>query len=194
MQTETAADLGELIERIDAAVALGEAEAITQRIKADLAEIIRERGLALPERFLEPHPERYARRLLHRDPATGWTAVVMVWGPSQRTALHDHAGIWCVEGVVDGELEVHRYERLDLGCDNEGEPCRFRECECLRTGIGSSGALIPPHEYHILGNPNSSGRAVTLHIYGSEMDHCSIFEALGDGTYVRRERQLSYDA
>ncbi len=27
----------------------------------------------------------------------------MTWGPGQGTPLHDHAGIWCVEGVVEGK-------------------------------------------------------------------------------------------
>ena len=41
----------------------------------------------------------------------------MTWGPGQRTALHDHAGIWCVEGVMEGEMEVIRYELLEEGAD-----------------------------------------------------------------------------
>ena len=54
---------------------------------------------------------RYARRLLHRDPAGRYTAIVMTWGPGQGTAVHDHGGLWCVEGVVDGEIAVTQYRR-----------------------------------------------------------------------------------
>ena len=38
--------------------------------------------------------------------------VVMTWGPGQKTALHDHAGIWCVECVVDGNMEVAQYDLM----------------------------------------------------------------------------------
>ena len=48
----------------------------------------------------------------------------MTWGPGQRTALHDHAGIWCVEGVVEGEMAVTRYELLE---EEEDGLCRFAE-------------------------------------------------------------------
>ena len=56
----------------------------------------------LPDRFRVARAEGYARRLLHRNDRLGYTAVVMTWAPGQRTPLHDHAGIWCVEGVVEG--------------------------------------------------------------------------------------------
>ena len=51
----------------------------------------------------------YARRLLHRDPEGRYSAIVMTWGPGQGTAVHDHGGLWCVEGVVDGEIAVTQY-------------------------------------------------------------------------------------
>ena len=37
----------------------------------------------------------------------------MTWGPGQGTPLHDHAGIWCVECVVEGEMEVRQYDLVE---------------------------------------------------------------------------------
>jgi hypothetical protein len=34
---------------------------------------------------------------------------------------------------------------------------------------------------------------VTLHIYGGEMDHCSIYEPQADGTWTRCLKPLRYD-
>jgi predicted metal-dependent enzyme (double-stranded beta helix superfamily) len=177
-----------LVGCLDDAVRLGSVDAITERVKNELGRMIAERSLLLPERCLRPQPEKYARHLLHRSEELGYTAVVMVWGPGQRTGLHDHSGLWCVEGVVEGELEITRFERL-----GESEAFRFEECERIHASAGSSGSLIPPHEYHILANDSPGQTAITLHIYGGEMTTCSVFEPQVDGSFVRRERQLSYD-
>src|SRR5437667_12103633 len=113
--------LPDLIARLDAAVRLGDPAAITARIKRDLEGAIRARDVALPDRFHRTRADSYARRLLHRDDALGYTAVVMTWGPGQRTPLHDHAGIWCVEGVVEGRMDVTQYDLVEESADE----CRF---------------------------------------------------------------------
>lgn len=178
-----------LIPRLRAAVELGGTQAIAERIKDDLTELIDEGSIELPESFYRAPEEGYARRLLHRDPAGRFTAVVMTWGPGQKTALHDHAGIWCVEGVVAGRMTVEQFELVEERADGR---CRFASRGRVEAGRGSSGALIPPFEYHVLGNAKDAETAITLHVYGGEMDHCSIYEPDGDGTYVRRSKSLSY--
>jgi predicted metal-dependent enzyme (double-stranded beta helix superfamily) len=190
MATETAHGVETLIEKLRKAVLLRDPAAITGRVKDELEEITAGGGLALPAHFHQARPDCYARRLLHRDPELGWSAVVMTWGPGQHTALHDHAGIWCVEGVVEGRMDVVRYELVaeDEGC------CRFEERDKVQAGVGSAGALIPPFDFHVLGNALADRPSLTLHVYGGEMDHCSVFEPLGDGRYQRRQRALCYDA
>src|SRR5262245_5160389 len=89
--------------RIDQAVGSDDPERITRAIKTALEDAIRDEGVSLSSRFHATRRDTYARRLLHRDPAGRYSVVVMTWGPGQGTALHDHAGIWCVECVVDGE-------------------------------------------------------------------------------------------
>jgi predicted metal-dependent enzyme (double-stranded beta helix superfamily) len=173
--------------QVDAAVGAGDPARVTDNVKHILQDLLRADALHLPEQMCAARPDTYARRLLHRDPAGRYTIVVMSWGPGQQTALHDHAGIWCVECVVDGEMEVAQYDLVS----NAGDTYRFDERSRVRAGRGSAGCLIPPFEYHTLGNvlPRPS---VTLHVYGGEMDHCHIFEPAGDGTYRRQRRALSY--
>ena len=173
---------------LDAAVQLGDTTAIAQRVKQALQQALRRDGLPLPAEFFEPRPDTYARRLLHRDPEGRYTAVVMTWGPGQGTPLHDHAGIWCVECVVDGEMEVRQYDLLR----QEDGVYRFQAQPCIDAVRGSAGCLIPPYEYHTLSNRLPDGSSVTLHIYGGEMTHCHVFQPQDDGTYRRVERQLSY--
>jgi predicted metal-dependent enzyme (double-stranded beta helix superfamily) len=178
-----------LIESLDRAVALEERVAITERIKSELSESILADSLRLPERFRRPRPECYARRLLHRDPDLRYTAVVMTWGPGQGTPLHDHAGIWCVEAVVEGAMEVTQFDLLE----DRGERCRFDLQTRVHAEVGASGCLIPPFEYHVLQNAYSDRTSMTLHVYGGEISRCSTFAAVDDGWYERREQQLGYD-
>jgi len=179
-----------LIGRLREAVLLGDVAAITERIKSDLESFIPAEGLTLPERFRRMKPGSYARRLLYRDPELGFTALIMTWGPGQGTALHDHAGIWCVEGVVEGEMEVTRYEMTE---EVAAGLCRFVARGVVQATAGSAGALIPPFEHHVLANARPDRASLTLHVYGGEMDHCNVFEPAGDGLFRRCTKRLSYD-
>src|SRR4030095_3701968 len=179
-----------LIDRLRDAVLLQDVDAITERIKSDLESFIPAEGLRLPERFRQVKPDSYARRLLYRDPDLGFTALLMTWGPGQRTALHDHSGIWCVEGVVEGEMEVTRYE---LAEEMEEGLCRFVARGAVAASAGSAGALIPPFEHHVLANARPDRASLTLHVYGGEMNHCDIFEPFRAGLYRRCPKLLSYE-
>src|SRR5439155_15357766 len=123
----------DLIERLDDAVRLGDPAVITGRVKHELECAIRARAVALPERFHRTRADGYARRLLHRSDTLGYTAVVMTWAPGQRTPLHDHAGIWCVEGVVEGRMDVTQYDLVEESSDSY----RFEEKGCVHAAVGS---------------------------------------------------------
>jgi predicted metal-dependent enzyme (double-stranded beta helix superfamily) len=180
----------EIVALFDAAVRASSAEAITTQLKDDLECVLGSRQLRLPDHFRVPHPERYARRLLHRDPAGRYTAVVMTWGPGQGTAVHDHGGLWCVEGVVEGTMTVTQYDVVDrkdgtFGITPAG-PVRL-------CGVGSAGHLIPPTDVHVLANALPDRTSLTLHVYGGSLDRCRIFVPRADGAYEEQFRSLSYD-
>ncbi len=173
--------------RLDAVIH-GETNArVPEMVKAVLIDSIHSGALAVPPAYRKPVDGSYARRLLHRDPSGRYTIVVMTWGPGQRTALHDHAGIWCVECVLDGNMEVAQY---DLTSEERGQ-FRFEQRSRILAGRGSAGCLIPPFEYHTLGNANETP-SITVHVYGGEMDHCHVFEPLPDGSYRRTRKELAY--
>jgi len=178
---------GDLRSRLDAII-LNEARAsVPQLVKAVLIDSIQRGSLDVPAAMRTPRPDTYARRLFHRDPSGAYTIVVMTWGPGQKTALHDHAGIWCVECVVDGSMEVSQFDLLPGG----GGAFRFEQRNRVVAGRGTAGCLIPPFEYHTLANAASTP-SVTLHVYGGEMDHCHVFEPRQDGSYRRVRKELCY--
>jgi 3-mercaptopropionate dioxygenase len=182
------AGLSELVRRLDASVEAGSIEAITAHVKADLEDLLGRGALTLDGRFHVARPDCYARRLLHRDPQNRYTAVVMTWGPGQGTAVHDHGGLWCVEGVVEGSMSVTQY-------DVQPESHYFRVAPVgrpLAAGVGSAGRLIPPTDYHVLANALPEGTSITLHVYGGNLDGCRVFLPDADGRYQQSIRALAY--
>lgn len=181
--------LTELIARLDRSVEAGSAKAITAAVKADLEHLLEARKLTLPAEFVVPHPDHYARRLLHRDPQGRYSAIVMTWGPGQGTAVHDHGGLWCVEGVVDGEIAVTQY----LVQQETDGFFRVTPIGSLLAGTGSAGCLIPPTDHHVLANARPTKASVTLHIYGGDLDDCKVFlPATPDGRYEETTKMLSF--
>jgi 3-mercaptopropionate dioxygenase len=180
--------LSELVSRLDAAVALGDPEAITNRVKRDLCDMLSRSSLELPSQYWQIRTEGYARRLLHHNEELGYSAVVMTWAPGQCTPLHDHGGLWCVEGVVDGMMQVTQFDLTE----HTNGAFAFVERGQVRAGVGTAGALIPPWDYHVLGNALPDRPSVTLHIYGGDLTSCHVFVPRPDGRYERQDRSLSY--
>lgn len=179
----------ELVSRLDAAVRLEQVEEITSGVKDALVDLIGRRAFVLPESVCRPAEGCYARRLVHRSDDLGYTVVAMVWGENQGTALHDHDGSWCVEGVVDGEISVTQYDLLEQA----GQRWRFRRCDTISGLVGSAGTLIPPYDYHTIANSRTDGGAsVTLHVYGTELKECGVFLGGEDGWYDYQTRSLTY--
>jgi len=50
----------------------------------------------LPEFCTIPHPDFYQQYLLHADPLERFSVVSFVWGPGQKTPIHDH----CTWGLI----------------------------------------------------------------------------------------------
>jgi len=179
-----------LISALDEACTHADDEAIALRVKDQLEDLLRTGAIGLPEEAQQPRGNSYGRHLLYASAEHGYHVVAMAWGASQGTPLHDHAGVWCVEGVWKGNMEVVQHELLESA---EEDRYRFDPKEAVCAGPGNCGSLIPPFEYHTLANADSESTSVTLHIYGAELTECSIFSPLGEGWFRREQRALTYD-
>jgi len=180
-----------LVDQISAAVR-GEdcPKGITDCVRDALCRLVRDSRVSLPECVRESNPDHYCRRMLHRDDELGYTVMAMTWAPGQGTPIHDHAGLWCVEAVCLGQIEVTQYELVD----RHNERYRLEPRATMRTGVGSAGSLIPPHEYHTIANPQAEGNAVTLHVYAGDMDCCGVYEQMDAHWYRRLACPLALDA
>lgn len=177
------------IAAVDAAVTSGDQHAVTAALRNALCALIRDTDVQLPCCVQEAIVDHYARRELYRSPQHGYSVVAMTWGPGQGTPLHDHSGLWCVEGVWHGELEITQYELLE----QTGDRYRFRAAGGMLAGPGSAGSLIPPHEYHTIRNASADKIAVSLHIYQAEMAYCAKFQPQSGEWYVREAATLATD-
>ena len=179
-----------LVHAVDAAVMAGDEHAITAALRTTLCRMIRDRDVHLPRCVYEPIQDHYARREIYRSAEHGYSVVAMTWGPGQGTPVHDHCGLWCVEGVWDGELEITQYELLE----RDGDRVRFRAAGGMVAGPGSAGSLIPPHEYHAIRNTSSEDVAVSVHIYKAQMQECSMFVPSDGEWFTRAAKALETDA
>lgn len=179
-----------VVTQLDAAVCAGDCHQVTSAVRNVLCGLMRDQEVRLPACVYEPIQDHYARREIYRSPSHGYSVVAMTWGPGQGTPVHDHSGLWCVEGVWDGELEITQFEMLE----NDGERFRFRAAGGMHAGTGSAGSLIPPHEYHTIRNTSADTVAVSLHIYKAEMQCCSKFEPEAGEWFVRLDTTLATDA
>ncbi len=178
-----------LVDALDAAVGEREETAITEALRTTLCRLMRAKDVALPDCCFERASDHYARRELYRSEDLDYSGIAMTRGPGQGTPIHDHAGMWCVEGVWAGTLEITPYELVE---QRDGK-YRFEPRGTMNAGPGSAGSLIPPHEYHTILNPSDEAIAVSLHIYRGAMTSCAVFRPNGDGWYARDQRQLSLD-
>ncbi len=179
----------QLIDAVDGAVVLPDSMAVTDSLRHALCKLIRDPEVRLPDCVFERVDDHYARRELYRSEQHGYSIVAMTWGPGQGTPIHDHAGMWCVEGVWQGFLEVTPYELVE---SKDGR-FRFEPRGTMAAGAGSAGSLIPPHEYHTILNPSDDAIAVSLHIYRRPLDACAKFAPTGNGWYERNDCALALD-
>ncbi|CAN5379631.1 hypothetical protein BH11ARM1_BH11ARM1_13500 [soil metagenome] len=185
----TTAVANELIQLLDNAVAKQSTEGCCYAIKDALELVVRSGREFIAPEMLKPVPDKYARRLLHKDPEGRYSVMIMVWDKGQGTPLHDHAHMWCVECVYRGRIKVVSYDLQS----SEGDIYHFKREMEIYAGPGEAGALIPPYEYHTLAN-DQDAPTVTIHVYGGEMTWCDAFLHQEGDRYQMVRRELCYTA
>ena len=68
----------------------------------------------LPDEFALPSVESYRQYLLYCDPLERFSVVSFVWGPGQKTPVHDHT-VWGLVGVMRGAELCEEYNGAVTG-------------------------------------------------------------------------------
>ena len=115
----------------------------------------------LPDDYAAPDPKFYRQYLLHADPLGRFSIVSFVWGPGQRTPVHDHR-TWGLIGILRGaELSVP-YDRAPDGTFRAGEPERLEPGRV----VAVSPAL---GDVHAIANAWDDRVSISIHVYGANI-------------------------
>jgi len=131
----------------------------------------------LPEAFAAPHPQYYQQYLLYCDPFERFSLASFIWGPGQKTPIHNHT-VWGLIGMLRGAEISQRYEP-----DGEGRPMRVLERTRLEPGdieIVSPGT----GDIHDVENAYADRASVSIHLYGANIGAVrrTIFDPLTGAT------------
>jgi predicted metal-dependent enzyme (double-stranded beta helix superfamily) len=115
----------------------------------------------LPPAFAAADPARYQQHLLHCDPLERFSVVSFVWGPGQRTPVHNHT-IWGLIGMLRGAETSQPFERLEGGLAPIGPTHRLESgaIEAVSPRIG---------DIHQVANAFADRVSISIHVYGGNI-------------------------
>ena len=121
-----------------------------------------------PEHF-RSDPDHYARNAIYIDPDQQMSLYALVWEPGQWTPVHDH-GTWGVVGVYEGILEESNFMFSDHVETQNDDNVSLVQGGVVVLSPESVSSFVPnPDHIHKTGNPSTSQRTVSLHLYGNAM-------------------------
>ena len=116
----------------------------------------------LPARYAEPTVGGYQQYLLHVDSLERFSVVSFVWGPGQKSPIHDHT-VRGIVGILRGaELEQSDSRTLDGRFAGQGAPKRLErgEVTAVSPAIG---------DFHQVSNALKDQRSTSPHVYGAHI-------------------------
>jgi predicted metal-dependent enzyme (double-stranded beta helix superfamily) len=115
----------------------------------------------LPDEFAKDGPS-YRQYLLHCDPLERFSVVSFVWGPGQRTPVHDHL-VWGMIGMLRGS-EV----ATDYAVAAPGEPMKVLGQATLVPGMVEH---VTPNgqDIHVVHNAYADRASISIHVYGGNI-------------------------
>ena len=139
--------------------------------------------------FTGTQPPRYRRQLIAAAPDRSYTMLLIAWPPGYVTPLHDHAELWGIELVLDGALQVDEYFS-----DGDTQQPSLQPHRSLMLGSGDAAVFIDPAYVHRCRNLSAHQPALSLHVYGGDLDHYQSFVEVSDNLYRISQQQAVLDA
>lgn len=114
----------------------------------------------LPDAFAAADPRHYRQYLLYGDPLERFSLVSFVWGPGQRTPVHDHL-VWGLVGMLRGEAEAISYTSSGTG---------LQAGPAARLLAGMVTAVSPTlGDIHSVANALADRPSISIHLYGGNI-------------------------
>ena len=116
----------------------------------------------LPEQFAKPHPQYYQQYLLYADPFDRFSIVSFVWGPGQKTPIHNHT-VWGLVGILRGAEKCQLYtpdatgKMMPSGHELTLHP---GDVEAVSPTIG---------DVHVVRNAFDDQASISIHVYGGNI-------------------------
>ncbi|MCZ4311949.1 cysteine dioxygenase [Comamonadaceae bacterium G21597-S1] len=109
----------------------------------------------------QPHAVHYQQYLLHLDPQGRFSVVSFVWGPGQKTPVHDHT-VWGVIGMLRGAERAVGYRRVGNALVADGAAVRLAagDVEIVSPSIG---------DIHQVSNAVEGEVSISIHCYGADI-------------------------
>jgi len=141
--------------------AIADEESLLEALRPRLGRLIRDDSW-LPESCAQAHPLYYRQYLLHCDPLERFSVVSFVWGPQQRTPIHNHT-VWGLVGVLRGAERSQPYAPDAQGWMRPiGAPhlVQAGEIEAVSPRVG---------DIHQVSNAHSDQVSISIHVYGANI-------------------------
>lgn len=150
--------LARFVSDVERSIGLDETELLARVVPA-MKELVA-RDDWLPAQYAKPHPQYYQQYLLHADPAGRFSVVSFVWGPGQRTPIHDH-GTWGVIGMLRG---------AEVGQAFEVQDGQIRPGAEERLNPGETAVVSPAlGDIHVVRNAYEDRVSISIHVYGVDI-------------------------
>ncbi|WP_295492688.1 cysteine dioxygenase [uncultured Ralstonia sp.] len=143
----------------------GDEAQILSKGRALLTDLVRHDDW-LPQEYSQAHPQYYQQYLLHADPADRFSVASFVWGPGQKTPIHNHT-VWALIGMLRGG---ERAEVFEVG--EPDQPMRSLGIDYLTPGTVE---CISPRtgDIHRVSNAYEDRVSISVHIYGGNIGRIS---------------------
>ncbi|HUL94739.1 MAG TPA: cysteine dioxygenase [Usitatibacter sp.] len=154
--------LREFVDEVTALVDAGSDEPrVLAGVRAAMGRLVA-RDDWLPDEVARPHPQYYQQYLLYREPAGRFSVVSFVWGPGQKTPVHDHT-VWGVIGMLRGGEVCAPYRIEPSGAVVQAGPE-------VRLQPGDVEAVSPTiGDVHRVSNAFADRVSISIHAYGADI-------------------------
>jgi 3-mercaptopropionate dioxygenase len=158
---QSADPLGQFVREVTALVDQGMAEPDLHAAVREAMKRLVSRDDWLPDSMARPHPQYYQQYLLYADPRDRFSVVSFVWGPGQKTPVHDHT-VWGVIGMLRGseKCSPFRNEGGRLVPDGEDIVMQPGDVEMVSPRIG---------DIHRVANTYEDRVSISIHAYGANI-------------------------